>query len=162
MKLKDIYNILNKELNNSYLYYFSNKKQLKDFEYLLEDYNENDFYDYIPKDYLLDTDSIYKRIKIKEFSNDNFEFIIIIWNPNSKTKIHDHPEKGCLIKILDGVLEEERYDTQLKYLAYFKLNKNSTSYNESNEILHKISNNTNSHSISLHIYSPSNYIANYY
>lgn len=161
MKLKDIYNIINKELNNSFLYYF-NKKQLKDFEYLLNEYDEDDYYDYLPKDYLLDNDSIYKRIKIKELSNENFEFVIIIWNPNSETKIHDHPSKGCLLKVLNGFLEEEIYDSELNFLAYFKLKQNDISYIEGNQNLHKITNNTNSHSISLHIYSPPNYIPNYY
>ena len=161
MNLKDIYDILNKELNSFFIFSLTNKKQLKDFEHLLEEYTEEDYYDYLSiKDFI--NNNNYKRVKIEELSNDVFEFVLIIWKPNAKTKIHDHPNKGCLLKVLEGSLDEELFDNELNNLAFYKLNKNETSYIESNTILHSISNNTNNYAVSLHIYSPSNYKTNYY
>ena len=47
-------------------------------------------------------------------SNELFEIIIISWNYNQKSPIHNHPENGCLMKILKGSLTEEKYNNKLK------------------------------------------------
>lgn len=168
MNLKTLYLILNKELETHTTMEYISKffsdnmmnKQLKDFKYLLENYDEMDYLDYIPKDEI-PTEN-YKRFKIDELSNDKFELVLIYWNKHAMTKIHDHPTKGCLMKILEGSLDEHNYDSELKFLAYYKLDTNNISYIEKNKILHTISNNNDNIAISLHIYSPANYLTNYY
>lgn len=151
MNLKDIYK-----------YLISENKPLKDFINILDQYNEEDYSHYLTtfcKNVIKDT---YIRIKIDELSNDKFEFILIYWSPYSKTKIHDHPTNGCLMKILEGSLSENLYDNSLNNIGYYKLEESKSSYIEGNTILHSIENNNDSYTISLHIYSPPNYKTNYF
>ena len=43
------------------------------------------------------------------YQNDKFEIYVICWSNNCLSLIHNHPQRGCLMKILDGILEEELY-----------------------------------------------------
>lgn len=121
---------------------------------ILERYEGEDWIPLVEYD-----DKTYCRKKLESYSNDRFEFILISWNPNQSSPIHDHPESGCLLKILKGELVEEIYDRsdELNHLTTNKLQTSSVSYMESNRILHRIVNETNTPTISLHIYSPPNY-----
>ena len=106
------------------------------------------------------SDVCYKRTLVKR--NDLIEIIVIGWNIKQKSPIHDHPENGCLVKILKGSLTESTFDDKLKLIKSQKLEKNGISYQESNKILHKIENLTNNPAFSLHIYSPPNHKTKYY
>ena len=66
------------------------------------------------------------------------------------------------MKILSGQLQENiyLYDQQLKYLTTNTLSVGQIGYKEGNQIIHEI--NPLTQSVSLHIYSPSRWIANYY
>ena len=86
------------------------------------------------------------------FRNKVFEIYIIGWKPNQETKYHRHPENGCLMTVLKGLLIE-----------YIKTDNNIITYNRKigdcsyihDEIgIHKIKNNKDTESITLHIYSP--------
>jgi len=86
--------------------------------------------------------------------------IIICWNSNQSSKIHDHPDNGCLLKVLQGSLTEYNYkfnDNDLQIKNCNKLNVNDIGYQEGSTGLHKICNENNNKVISLHIYSPPNY-----
>lgn len=95
------------------------------------------------------------------YSNDVIDIVLISWNNNQSTKIHDHPDNGCLMRVMKGELIENIYTNDLTYLKKNILKKNNCSYLEKNYILHNISN-CNDVSVSLHIYSPPNYKPNYY
>lgn len=105
----------------------------------------------------------YIRIPIPELSNELFEIILICWDKNQKSPIHNHPENGCILKVLQGELTEDIYiksDTGKYVYNSTKVNVNgNVSYMCGNDIIHRISN-TNSNmdedfkTISLHIYSP--------
>ena len=90
------------------------------------------------------------------------EIILIGWNINQKSPIHDHPKNGCLVKILKGTLNETIYSNTLKELNSRKLQINEISYQESNKILHKIENLTDTPVYSLHVYAPPNYKSKHY
>ena len=97
------------------------------------------------------------------FSSDKFDLIYIKWNKNSYTKIHDHPDRGCVLKILSGCLIEECYDNNEKYFRFDKINFLSTnmiSYKIGKKNLHKII--ANQDTESLHIYVPGNYVPKNY
>ena len=95
------------------------------------------------------------------YSSDIFDIILIKWDKNCQSKIHDHPNKGCLIKILSGKLCEELYDDKLnKIESNVLLQKFDISYRIGNEILHKII--ASEDSYSLHIYIPGRYKPIYY
>ena len=103
-------------------------------------------------------DKIYKRKII--YSSEQFDIILIEWEINSFTKIHDHPEKGCIVKILDGLLYEENFDKNLYLMNINILKNNDIGYKISNNVLHRII--CKKTAKSLHIYIPGNYKCNYF
>jgi cysteine dioxygenase len=121
----------------------------------VDSYNGNDYIEYVKYD-----DNSYHRNCI--YIDNNIEVYIISWKSNQETKIHDHPKKGCLLRILENELEENLYNKHLQNFNTNILTEANTSYIEGDMILHKIKNNTNKNSVSLHIYSPPNYNIKYY
>lgn len=156
MNLIDLYNNINKNLHCN---------KLKDSKNIMDKYllcsNLNDYLQYIDCNEKYNENN-YCRIKLKEFSNDNIEFILILWKPNAQTRIHDHPKNGCLMKVLSGELHEILYNKNKEKINENKLTSEYSSYIEGNNIIHKIINNTDTTAISLHIYSPPNHISNVY
>ena len=139
MKLRNILDIIDYNEFNS---------DLKNFNYenIIEIKNSND---------------VYTKYVLK--SSETFDLVLIKWNKNSFTKIHDHPDKGCLLKVLSGTLVEELYENNLKYFSFEKMNlltKNNIGYKIGKKILHKIKAMQNSES--LHIYLPGNYTSKNY
>tara|TARA_Y100000780_G_C13621221_1_gene392618 strand:- start:263 stop:718 length:456 start_codon:yes stop_codon:yes gene_type:complete len=124
---------------------------------LLEKYQNIDW-----KKYCSFNDLNYKRNLIHR--DKLFDIYLICWNTKQFSPIHDHPKNGCLLKILDGELKEELYNFTNDKLVKIKTNilkKNNISYLEHNKVLHKIIN-FNNKTVSLHIYSPTNYKPNKY
>jgi len=39
----------------------------------------------------------------------SFDMIIITWAGGNQCKIHNHPDNGCSVKVLDGDVIEERF-----------------------------------------------------
>lgn len=152
MDLQKLYLSINKFMENN---------KLQNCKNILEEYNSMDYINYIPLEYNFNNYG-YQRIKLNEFSNNIFEFILIIWKPNSLSKIHDHPENGCLMKILNGTIDEHEYNNKLEFKAYWKLSKGMISYIEKNNTLHSISNTSDEFAFTLHIYTPPNYTSNTY
>lgn len=91
------------------------------------------------------------------YSNSKYEILLLKWYPYYESTIHDHPDNGCLFKLLQGELIEKRYDKSLNLIDTNNLNKNSINYIDNNLFYHKIINNSDFISYSLHIYSPPNY-----
>lgn len=100
----------------------------------------------------------YKRILIE--SCDILDLYIIVWKPGAKSPIHDHPERGCLMKVLHGELEEKIYFNQYRSISHLK--EKCIEYVEGDELLHSIENNSKYHAISLHVYCPGNYRSKIY
>ena len=141
--LEELYEFLNKN------YIFDNlKKYLK----IIEKYNGLDYKNYID----FNTD-YYKRIKLDKYSNDKFELILICWNKDQITKIHSHSDNGCLMKILEGEIEEIIYDKNKNIINKNIYKKNNVSFIHNEIGYHKI--NATKMSITLHLYSPPNYTA---
>lgn len=88
------------------------------------------------------------------FSNKLFEIIIISWDKNSITNIHNHPTNGCLLTVLEGILSEKIYFNN-NTCKYNILLPDSVSYLDDKIGQHLIYSPSNS--ISLHIYSPPNF-----
>jgi cysteine dioxygenase len=153
-------------MNLSELFNTIKNKKLKDCIDTMNLYNSSDYLEYIELHKLQIekykyNENNYCRIKLEEFSNNDIEFILILWKPNSETRIHDHPEKGCLMKVLNGSLTEIIYNNNKEKIKENKLNSLNSSYIEGDKYIHKIINN-NVNSISLHIYSPPNHISKKY
>lgn len=85
------------------------------------------------------------------YRNNDFELVLINWEKDSFTTYHNHPDNGCVLKVLDGKLIE------LTENKYFVLNKNDVGFKLKNEY-HKIF--ALEKSYSLHYYSPPNFYNN--
>lgn len=98
----------------------------------------------------------YNRIKFHEYSNESFEMILICWDIDAQTKIHDHPENGCVLYLIEGSLEEKIYDHKINLIRKTKFNEKTISYMDNKIGYHQVT--SLGKSISLHIYSPPNHI----
>ena len=104
-------------------------------------------------------DRNYKRYTV--YIDDLYEIILIEWDKNSESSIHDHGENGCIFRILKGFLLEEIYKEK-NLITTSILSENDTSYINNSIGYHKIYNKYHDKTYSLHLYSPPNYIANTY
>ena len=89
------------------------------------------------------------------YRDTNKEIIMIQWNKNARTGVHDHPENGCIIKLLCGRLKEYIYDYDRTLIESKIIKQNDISYIDSDIGQHKIV--ALEDSCSLHVYSPPGY-----
>ena len=120
---------------------------------LLRLYNSSDYIPYIGEGRYNKYN--YKRILIE--SCDILDVYIIVWKPGAKSPIHDHPNQGCLMKVLHGELEEKQYHNQNNSISYKTLKEKCIEFIQGGEPLHRIQNNSKHYAISLHVYSPGKY-----
>lgn len=99
----------------------------------------------------------YNKVKLDNLSNDIYEINVIFWLKNQKTPIHDHSSNGCLLHLLEGKLEQNIYDENLKIINKNIIDIDNLDYITNQIGFHDIIALENS--ISIHIYSPSNHIA---
>jgi len=137
LPLEGLINIFNK---NGYM--------LEDQMYKLKHYLDRDIIDY--KKYVYFNEEHYCRNLI--YHNHIFEMCLLCWRPGQKTIIHKHPKNGCLMKILEGKLTEERLHKGIKVKKIYK--EGDILFIKGNEkhIIENISKKENL--ITLHIYSP--------
>lgn len=150
---------LSKE-NNKYLIFNNVQKQLNEYSYtqLLTLCNEFIKTNNIIPKRIENCNNFYEKFYLCE--NEFFSLILIKWNKNCESKIHDHPEKGCIMRILHGELSEEIYTKQLNRLGTNELKLDTIGYKIGTNVLHKII--AIEYSISIHIYIPGYYTPNYY
>ena len=127
---------------------------LKEIKKSLAEYINDDIIDYCYSKAIFNLKK-YNKIKLTDFSNDKFELVLICWDEKSETLIHDHPDNGCVLYLMDGELEEELYNKSLKLIKKSIYKSKSISYMDNNKGYHKIK--CQKKAISLHIYSPPNY-----
>lgn len=131
--------------------------KLDNFRYIVEQYSGDDW-----KKYVSFADDTYKKNLVKR--NDKLEILVVCWNKNQISGIHDHPPNGCILKVLKGELEEHNYcssNNNLKLLNVNLCKKNSIGYQEGKKGLHCIKN-MNNKTVTLHIYSPPNFELSFY
>jgi quercetin dioxygenase-like cupin family protein len=87
------------------------------------------------------------------FRADKFEIRLLCWKAFQETPKHSHPQNGCLMKILEGKLTEEKFAVNRNIETVYT--KGDVGYIKASE-LHILRNSTVD-SISLHIYSPSGF-----
>lgn len=131
-----------------------NSLNLKEIKKTLPKFINNDINNFCYSKAIFDFKK-YNKIKLTDFSNEKFELIIICWDEKSETLIHDHPDNGCILYLIDGVLEEELYNKSLKLIKNSVYRPKNVSYMDNNKGYHKIK--CQKKAISLHIYSPPNY-----
>jgi hypothetical protein len=96
------------------------------------------------------------------FQNDKFELILIKWKPKSESLIHDHSINGCILKVIDGKLEETLYNKNIKLIKETIYQKGNINYIDNQIGYHKIKNLNLEPTYSIHLYSPPNHTVNYF
>ena len=129
-------------------------EKLDKIQYLLEKFDDKDW-----EEYTSFADKTYKKNLI--FRNKNYEIYLICWNSKQFSYIHNHPERGCILKVLKGELTEHKYDTNnLELIESLNLTVGSVSYIDDSLAYHRVGNESKDTAISLHIYSPPKFVAN--
>ena len=127
-----------------------NKNVLKCYN-SIKKYNSNDWM--INKKYFINNNyTDYSKHVL--FRNNTFELILIKWDKGCTTSIHKHPHNGCILKVLEGNIIEERYFDKEKY-ELNNLKKDDIGFMHNILGDHKIY--ALEESYSLHLYSPPNY-----
>ena len=134
----------------------SNYNKLFRYSALLKNYRTEDWIEY------LDKSKIYKYQKNLIQRDEQFEVHLINWPTQYQSTIHNHAENGCLMKVLQGQLEENIYTDQLDFIESNLKCKGDISYIDDTIGYHSVSNNDTINSISLHIYSPPLHKTDYY
>nr|CCA17626.1 cysteine dioxygenase putative [Albugo laibachii Nc14] len=137
---------------------FNNQKKLdekrKAFIDLLEHYS-GDLRELLPFSFV-DPTKTYTRNLIATDSK-SYALILIIWNRNRYSPIHDHPCDGCWVKIISGAMNEVQYRIQqnkLYEVSNIILDRGVT-YIDDSMGLHKVGNPRHDQlAVTLHLYSP--------
>ena len=139
------------EIKKAVEIYLQSHQDLLHFKNCLQSYCGDDWTEYIQirKDH-------YARNII--YSTDMYDILVITWLPGHCSTIHCHPAHGCVLKVLDGRLTEERFDYKKRFLQTYEYPAESVSYIHDRIGCHRVSNRTDQIAVSLHIYSPGKYV----
>mmetsp|Transcript_25342 Transcript_25342/g.37537 ORF Transcript_25342/g.37537 Transcript_25342/m.37537 type:complete len:236 (+) Transcript_25342:328-1035(+) len=102
---------------------------------------------------------------------DTYTLLLLCWNPNKASPIHDHPCDGCWMRVLQGSINEKRYRNELNDGASCQgqgqehgqelVCTQDSTFREGEQTfiddqlgLHKVGNPGNELAISMHLYSP--------
>ena len=140
---------MDKLINNLRKINLKKDKLLKGIDYI-NAYQSNDYLKYLSFDC-----KTYKKNLV--FRNEDFEIFVVGWKSKQFAPIHNHSEKGCLFKILEGSIVEQCYNNDLEFIGGQLLTKNTAKYIDNNRCYHSMNNISLNNSVSLHIYSPPNF-----
>lgn len=100
----------------------------------------------------------YTRNNLFELPNNLGQILILIWKPNCNSKIHNHPNSNCWVKLLEGKLEENIFDNDNKEkIGNNLLSKNDVTFINDSIGQHSMHNKSLTNvAVSLHIYSNNN------
>ncbi|GAM88940.1 hypothetical protein ANO11243_069740 [Dothideomycetidae sp. 11243] len=109
-----------------------------------------------------DRTKAYNRLLVDSI-NGRSNLLFLVWEPGRKSPIHDHASSHCVMKVIQGSLQEVVYNHPEATGSSMDIKK-STTYNKdeityiSDDIgLHEVINNDpNDVSVSLHLYTPPN------
>ena len=91
------------------------------------------------------------------FKNESFEILVLCWDIQQKSEIHNHNNNHCFVKILNGRLIERKYNKNNKELILQKeklLSQDEVIYSKNNNNYHSIGNYGAERAISIHLYMP--------
>jgi hypothetical protein len=93
--------------------------------------------------------------------NRHARLALIRWQGHYKSEKHGHPERGCLLKVLSGVLLETRYDPvdTDQVIGEYPLFRGDLSFIHDALAYHVVENPLSTPAYSLHLYSPGIYSA---
>lgn len=133
-------------------------KPLVELKELLRNYNGEDWKQYTKKPNT-------KYVRKLAYRDSTIDIYVITWNNLQESRVHDHPEEGCLMKVLQGSLEEDIYEIRhgrAHYTETHEIENGHVGYQIGSFGLHNIKNPHNFNTVSIHIYSPPCYCPRYY
>lgn len=92
--------------------------------------------------------------------NHKANLLILCWNPGKGSKVHDHANAHCIVKMLKGTLRETLYampsdsSHELEVTKVSEYSTNQVSYMSDNIGLHRMENPGDEVAVSLHLYTP--------
>lgn len=95
------------------------------------------------------------------YKDEQFEIILLCWNPSQKTPIHNHSDSDCWVYVVSGEIQEEIYEwnkqaeTMVHSSKSVYLKSGDVNYMNDSIGVHSICNPHNHRAMSLHLYSPS-------
>jgi cysteine dioxygenase len=102
---------------------------------------------------LFDNNKPYTRNLIST-DHETYTLLLLCWNPEQESPIHDHPCDGCWLQVLEGGVREVRYDRQLNRVSQNEYRRGGLSYITDNVGYHKVGNPTQTAAVTLHLYAP--------
>ena len=151
MNLNDIYKIISDGIRNG--------EKLETYIDLVSLYNGDDWEQYTND---IEMNPGIKYFKIHIYSNELIDMYIIIWPVNSVSGTHAHSEEGCILKMLDGEMEETIYTQSLQMVKTTQISTDEVSFITNDIGYHNMKNISDDISVSLHIYSPGGYDTVYF
>jgi len=123
-----------------------------DIFYLLEQYNGCDFKQ-------IACFSNEKYIRFNVYKSSEVDIQLISWSPQQGSPKHNHPNQGCLMKILEGSLTETRYSSKNvgQVVNKGKYSVGDILFIQDSLGYHVIENREVQPAISLHVYAPGFY-----
>lgn len=130
---------------------------------LIKQYSGDDWKDSVKFDQLE-----YNRVQL--YCGEQFDIWLICWDIGQKSNIHDHPENGCVQKVLQGKLIEKRYirkddigggkreKHELCRIWNKVYEEGDVTYISGEKGIHMLKNIGDIGAVTLHLYSPPNYI----
>lgn len=99
-------------------------------------------------------------VRIPLIQKEQYDLLLCCWLPGQISPFHGHPEQGCLVKMLEGSLQEElkRKDGSIRIRVN---NKGRTAYIHDKIGIHQVKNIFAKPAVSLHLYAPGGYTPHY-
>lgn len=92
----------------------------------------------------------------KVFEEADLSLWVLCWKPGDASPIHNHPQQGCILKVLQGSLVETRYprtpEVDLSTPTTTILRTGATSYLDDHQAVHEIQ--ATEETVTLHLYAP--------
>ena len=145
-ELKENLTTIYKELNDENLYII--RDRVKE---TVNKYNGDDWISYVNE-----CGKSYNRELI--YSSPEYDLVIITWCKDQGCKIHNHPENGCTVKILQNSITEELYNPDtLELCKSSTYKKGEIMYIDDTIGYHRMCNKCDDPCVSLHVYAPGKY-----
>lgn len=132
--------------------------QTNDFSSLQAIISEYQGYDW--EEFIRPKSKLYVRSKV--YQDVLHDIYIITWPPGQSAPIHDHAAHGCWLRVLQGEIHETIYNNKFEPIREQQLQVGKIGFMHNDIGLHSIDNTSDKIAVTLHVYSPPCYKANYY
>lgn len=99
----------------------------------------------------------YGRVSVAKSEFNAAELLIMTWQKDQESPIHDHYTSACGIRVLKGVMTEELFaierDDEVRRLSTQEWLEGNITSSEANRDIHRVSNKQKTTLVTIHIYS---------